>query len=241
MRRVLAVLAGAVAAMTLAASPAAAHDEIVGTTPPDGATLATAPDRVVLTFAEPAIALGTQVQVTGPDGAVLSQGSATLDGVTVVQALAPSRPAGGYRVEWRVTSADGHPVTGSFTFTATSATTGAGAATISTAAAPTAPTANAGSAAPTGAAPGSSAAATRAPTTPSPSSSVLAVPPAQTGATTAASSTRPAVLAGIVALVVLALVVVRLGRARSLRRLAAAQDAGTHTPRSEDAGPPGAA
>jgi methionine-rich copper-binding protein CopC len=115
---VLAVLACAVVAVGLGAAPAAAHDEIVGTTPADGSTVETAPDEVVLTFAEPAAALGTQVVVTGPDAVTVSQGDVRLVGTTVVQPLVGTRPAGAYRVDWRVTSVDGHPVTGTFTFTA---------------------------------------------------------------------------------------------------------------------------
>lgn len=227
----LAALAGAAAAVALAAGPAAAHDEIVSTSPTDAATLDTAPAQVVLTFAEPAIALGTQVVVTGPDGAVVSQGSAVLDRDTVAQQLVPSRPAGSYRVEWRVTSADGHPVTGSFTFTATSATTTGAAATTTPGATPP-PAAATAAATSSSAAPGTlTGDAPRA--TPSPSA--LTVPPAATPA----SSTRPAVLGGILALVVLALVVVRIGRARSMRRLAGGRDAGGSAPHAGDAEGPG--
>lgn len=232
MRRALAVLAGAAAAVALAAGPAAAHDEIVSTSPTDAATLDVAPAQVVLTFAEPAIALGTQVLVTGPDGAVVSQGSAVLDGPTVVQQLVPSRSAGSYRVEWRVTSADGHPVTGSFTFTATSAVpvgTGAEAPTTPGSTPPPA-TATTAPVSPS-TAPGVTGDAPRA----TPSQSALAVPPAATPA----SSTRPAVLGGILALAVLALVVARIGRARSVRRLAAGHDAGASAPHGGDAEGPG--
>lgn len=199
MRRVLVTLAAA-AVVVLGAGPAAAHDAIVGTAPADGATVDVAPDRVVLTFAEPAIALGTQVVVTGPDGAVASQGDVVLDGTTVAQPLVASRPAGAYHVDWRVTSADGHPVTGTFAFTATNPT-------------PAAPTQ-----------PATTAAATTAPTTtapsPSPSATVAASIPAGTDATPA-SGTNTRVGIAILVLVVLALVAVRLGRARSLRRLTA--------------------
>jgi hypothetical protein len=37
---------------------------------------------------------------------------------TVSQDLQPGAPAGSYTVAWRVTSADGHPVSGAFSFTA---------------------------------------------------------------------------------------------------------------------------
>ena len=116
-RRLLGVLACVIAAVGLSAAPAAAHDELVGTTPADGSTVDTAPDRIVLTFAEPAVALGTEMAVTGPDGTNLATGDVQLVGSTVVQALADLRPAGAYRVDWRVTSDDGHPVTGTFAFT----------------------------------------------------------------------------------------------------------------------------
>jgi copper resistance protein C len=39
----------------------------------------------------------------------------------VTQDLQPGSPAGAYTVDWRVTSADGHPISGSFTFTAEAA------------------------------------------------------------------------------------------------------------------------
>lgn len=104
------------------ALPASAHDEIVSTDPANGATVATAPDHVTLTFSDKAIALGTEVKVTAPDGSVVSSGDPQLGPTTVVQPLTGARPAGTYKVDWRVTSADGHPVSGTFTFVASAAT-----------------------------------------------------------------------------------------------------------------------
>ena len=94
-----------------------AHDELVSSSPAGGATVATAPSGVELRFSAPAQALGTRVQVRGPDGAVVSQGSPQLRDATVTQPLADELPAGAYTVQWRVTSADGHPVSGTFGFT----------------------------------------------------------------------------------------------------------------------------
>ena len=111
------VALGAGLLLALGAEPASAHDELRSSTPADGATLASAPPQVVLTFEEPPVALGAQVVVTGPDGAV-SAGASRLDGDAVVTDVRPGAPAGRYRVEWRVTSDDGHPVSGSFGFTA---------------------------------------------------------------------------------------------------------------------------
>jgi hypothetical protein len=73
-----------------------------------------------LTFDEPAIAMGTQVVVTGPSGQV-QQGQPRLIDNTITEDLQPGAPAGAYAVAWRVTSADGHPVSGTFSFSAKTA------------------------------------------------------------------------------------------------------------------------
>lgn len=122
LRTLLAAL-GAGLALSLSAVPAHAHDELRSSTPADGDSLAQPPTQVVLTFEEPPVELGTQVVVTGPNGAV-SSGSPRVEGDTVVQPLQPDAPAGRYTVEWRVTSDDGHPVSGSFGFTAQAAAGG---------------------------------------------------------------------------------------------------------------------
>lgn len=127
---------GAGLLLALVAGPAYAHDELTSSNPADGATLATPPSQVVLTFEEPPVELGAQVVVTGPDGPV-STGSPRLTGDDVVVDVQPSAPAGRYTVEWRVTSDDGHPVSGSFGFTAQAAAGGTPSAVASPAAEPT--------------------------------------------------------------------------------------------------------
>lgn len=92
-----------------------AHNGLVSTSPGDGKTVATPPQSIVLTFNEPAIKTGTKVLVTGPDGEVAAGAPQLIDN-TVEQALRPELPAGEYTVEWRITSADGHPINGEFSF-----------------------------------------------------------------------------------------------------------------------------
>lgn len=104
----------------VAAAPASAHDALVSSDPANGATVATPPDRVTLTFDQPALAIGTTLRVIGPGGDVQS-GAPRLVDSTVTQELAPGIPAGSYRIAWRVTSTDGHPVSGELTFTASAA------------------------------------------------------------------------------------------------------------------------
>jgi methionine-rich copper-binding protein CopC len=95
--------------------PAAAHNGLVGSDPANGSSVAQTPGAVVLTFDEPALALGTQVVVTGPDGPA-STGAPELVNATVRQPLVPGAPAGSYTIDWRVTSVDGHPITGQIAF-----------------------------------------------------------------------------------------------------------------------------
>jgi methionine-rich copper-binding protein CopC len=108
----------AVTALLVGAAPAAeAHNILVGTSPTDGSMTAVVPGQVTLTFNEPAVAVGTILIVTGPAGQVQT-GAAVLVNNTVTEQLRPGSPAGRYTVAWRVTSADGHPVSGKFSFTA---------------------------------------------------------------------------------------------------------------------------
>ena len=110
----------AVAGLVIGASPAWAHNVLKSSNPTDGERIARTPSSVVLTFDEPAIALGTKLVVTGPEGPA-QIGTPRLVDKTVTQDLQPGAPAGAYTVDWRVTSADGHPISGSFTFTAKAA------------------------------------------------------------------------------------------------------------------------
>ncbi|WP_213282340.1 copper resistance CopC family protein [Cellulomonas hominis] len=113
----LAVLLG-LAAVLATATRADAHNALQGTDPADGSTVATPPTHVTLTFDQPAQALGTEIVVVGPDGSTVSTGTPELVDTTVSQALAAGLPAGDYTVQWRVTSADGHPLSGELGFTA---------------------------------------------------------------------------------------------------------------------------
>ncbi|MFM6850048.1 MAG: copper resistance protein CopC [Terrabacter sp.] len=111
----LGIGAGLAVGAPLAAS---AHDVLERTSPADGTTVSTMPASVVLTFSEDPLAIGAQVVVTGPSGPV-SSGAPTVSGRDVTQAVATNAPGGDYTVSYRVTSGDGHPVSGTFSFHAT--------------------------------------------------------------------------------------------------------------------------
>jgi hypothetical protein len=103
---------------TLAWAPAAsAHDELLDLQPGNKVVVTAPPTEVQLVFGAPVLALGTKIRVTGPDGKVVSTGSVTVNQGTVVQKLTGGLVNGAYRVDWRVTASDGHPVSGNYTFT----------------------------------------------------------------------------------------------------------------------------
>lgn len=126
MRR-LAVAAVVGALLTLAvptAPPAAAHAARIATDPLDGSTLATGPQRVSATFNERLQTSFGAMTVVGPDANLWSSGDATVQGAVISVALRPLGPAGAYTVHYRVTSADGHVVSGSWSFALSTPGTG---------------------------------------------------------------------------------------------------------------------
>jgi methionine-rich copper-binding protein CopC len=136
LRRLIAVLAGAtVLLLGPVATAAQAHDSLESSAPANGASVA-APAAVTLEFGEAPQALGTQVAVTGPNGASVTDGDPAVNGSTVTQPLAADLPAGAYAVEWQVTSDDGHPVSGTFGFTVADGASTSGSTDVSAASAP---------------------------------------------------------------------------------------------------------
>lgn len=113
----MAGVAGLVAVLLVGgASGAGAHDELEGSSPGDGEVVDQAPQELVLTFTSDIASLGVQVEVTGPDGAA-TEGEAEVVDRDVIQGLVDDLAAGEYDVAWRVTSADGHPISGEQSFT----------------------------------------------------------------------------------------------------------------------------
>jgi copper transport protein len=103
-------------AQLAAAGAATAHAELVSTTPPDGARLATAPAEVELTFTEAVRLVDGGVRLLDDSGAEVSTVDPTADGDTVRWPMPGDLPDGRYLANWRVVSADGHPVAGAFAF-----------------------------------------------------------------------------------------------------------------------------
>ena len=118
-RRALEGLAGAVAALALCAGPAAAHNELIGSIPEVGSSVATAPEVVELAFDQPVQREFDQLAVLDEDDGHHEQGEVEIVGGRVRQPVGELEP-GRYRITYRIVSADGHPVTGTVTFTVSS-------------------------------------------------------------------------------------------------------------------------
>ncbi|MEC5192550.1 MULTISPECIES: copper resistance CopC family protein [unclassified Arthrobacter] len=127
---VSALLGAAIFSATLlgAIAPASAHDAAESTSPVSGATVATPPEKVSVTFNNKPLGLGSQIAVNHTDGANWADGGVEIVDNVASQKLKPGAPAGLYTVGWRVASSDGHPIEGTFTFTATAGAAGSTAA-----------------------------------------------------------------------------------------------------------------
>lgn len=102
------------------ATPASAHDSIVGTVPASGSTVTADPRTVSLTFSEPLLTLGGEtsgfaVVVTDPAGLFYESGCMSVAD-TVASTKVALGVAGTYTVVWQVVSSDGHPTSGTYTF-----------------------------------------------------------------------------------------------------------------------------
>lgn len=127
LRRRLAVLTAALllsAGGVLIAAPASAHDELVSTDPAADATLDALPEQLTLTFSgELATDPGaTELQVADAGGISLADGPPIIEGTTVTQSLAGAA-SGVVTVLWKVVSSDGHPISGQFAFSVSTAPT----------------------------------------------------------------------------------------------------------------------
>lgn len=103
---------------------AGAHAALVSTDPANDAELAVGPDRVSATFNEELQPTFVAMTVVGPDRHLWQDGQPRVQGAVASIAVRPLGPVGTYTVHYRVTSADGHPVPGSWTFRLSVAGTG---------------------------------------------------------------------------------------------------------------------
>jgi copper transport protein len=97
------------------AAPASAHATLVSSDPAEGVVLSEAPEQILLTFNEAVAKVPDGVEVFDASGEPVDS-EAEVDGPELAIALAEEVGDGTLVVVWRLVSEDGHPVTGSLTF-----------------------------------------------------------------------------------------------------------------------------
>ncbi|MDG4668369.1 copper resistance CopC family protein [Mycobacterium sp. 236(2023)] len=111
-----ALAAGLFAGALGAAGAAWAHAALVSSDPTANASLPLQPPSVSATFNETMQAQFAAMTVVGPDGTQWADGEPTVDGAVISVGVKPGGPAGTYTVNYRATSADGHVVTGAWSY-----------------------------------------------------------------------------------------------------------------------------
>lgn len=117
-RRTLTVAAVLALLLGVAVPAAFAHARLQSASPTSGETLDTMPAEVRLVFDED-VNRPSSIAVQAPDGTLLAEGEAELDGAEAFATLEDPNLAGTYCVNYRIISADAHPVTGEYTFEVT--------------------------------------------------------------------------------------------------------------------------
>lgn len=116
-RTLIATLFLAAALVAGAASPAAAHDELVASSPSPGERLDEAPSEVSLTFSADVLTIGAAVVIADASGRDWAAGAPVVTDGVVTVAIEPGMTDAGYEIRWRVVSEDGHPISGIVPFT----------------------------------------------------------------------------------------------------------------------------
>ncbi|WP_422742043.1 copper resistance CopC family protein [Micromonospora sp. WMMD754] len=143
----LAALLAAAALLLAPAAPAAAHNTLQAAAPAQDARLTAAPTTVTLRFLQQLNPQFTTIVLSDSGQRKVPTGAPAVDGPTGTISVDEPLANGTYTVAYRVVSADGHPVQGSYRFTVAdpaapavpapaAATTGGDAGPTSTAAGP---------------------------------------------------------------------------------------------------------
>lgn len=116
--RAIVVSLVALACWMMGSGIAGAHTALTDSDPAKDATLAAPPTAMTLTFSEDLNPAFASVVLNGADGRNWISDPPRVDGPKLSASVRPDLPGNGvYTVAYRVVSADGHPVSGSFAFT----------------------------------------------------------------------------------------------------------------------------
>ncbi|WP_018255617.1 copper resistance CopC family protein [Salinispora mooreana] len=112
----LAAVLAAAALLLVPASPAAAHNSLKTTTPAKNAELDTAPTEITLEFLQRLDPAFTTIVLSDAAEQKVPTGEPVVTGAKGTISIDGTLPNGTYTVAYRVVSADGHPVQGSYAF-----------------------------------------------------------------------------------------------------------------------------
>ena len=98
----------------LFAEPAAAHAQLISSSPYDGATINSSPKSVTVSFNEPVTGKAGSVQLLDATSKIIRR-SSVVNGPTV-NLPGKTLPKGRYLIRWSLTSADGHIIVGATAF-----------------------------------------------------------------------------------------------------------------------------
>ena len=95
-----------------------AHSELVSSNPSASTYIEQLPEQIELEFNEELLNLGSanSVSIISPSGEDLGMGETSTDGARITRLLNTTSELGIFEVKYRVASADGHILNGSFTF-----------------------------------------------------------------------------------------------------------------------------
>ena len=126
-RRLAALFGLSAVWLLLVCGLALAHARLVETYPADGGTLVEPPEQVQLLFNEPVEAEFNPVEVYDQGGDRVDEDDARVspNDVRLLVADLGELSEGSYTVEWRVTSADAHPISGASEFVVVTSAAGA--------------------------------------------------------------------------------------------------------------------
>ncbi|SCF25001.1 hypothetical protein GA0074695_4787 [Micromonospora viridifaciens] len=114
---VVAAVLAAVAVLLAPASPAAAHNSLQAANPAKNARLAAPPAQITLKFLQKLDPAFTTIVLNDADQRKVPTSEPAVTGTTGTVTISQPLANGSYTVAYRVVSADGHPVQGSYSFT----------------------------------------------------------------------------------------------------------------------------
>jgi methionine-rich copper-binding protein CopC len=117
-------------------TPAAAHTDLVSTSPTADSDVLAALDTISLTFSEPPLVDGAAIVVMTSAGDILDSPAPALDGASLSIPWPADLTTGIVTVQWRATAQDGHVESGEFLFNYTAAAEGGMAASPAASAVP---------------------------------------------------------------------------------------------------------